>query len=118
MARGSWGDEFYLAEVTVGPDSMEVAEAAGVVRGLIRSTDGLVQHDGHLYVVFPGSVHGAAEGTRRLIKTLFERRLPLRVTLAGEPWPPGLAGLAAIVAEGRVRLASRARSGLTLPLGA
>jgi hypothetical protein len=109
LAKTNSGVEFYLIEVT--PEEGALAEEAEeLLRGVLRAGDPGFTYEGRIFVAVAADVRGAGHATRRMLRAIRKRAIPLRTRLAQEPLPEALWQAAYRVVSGDIAIVPRAPS--------
>lgn len=109
LAKTNSGIEFYLVEVTPEEGAL-VEEAEELIRGVVRTGDAVFTYEGRIFVAVAADVRGAGHATRRMLRAIRNKAIPLRTRLAQEPLPEALWQAAYRVVSGDVAIVPRAPS--------
>ena len=106
LAKTNSGIEFYLVEVTP-EQGAHPEEAEELLRGVVRAGDAVFKFEGRIFVAIAADVRGTGHATRRMLRAIRSRSLPLRTRLAQEPLPEALWQAAYRVVSGDISISPR-----------
>lgn len=110
MAKTNDGQEFYLIDARPRSDSVELDTIEEVLRGAVRSGDGVFRWQGRVMAAIAGPVTGAGAATRRLVKLTKQQGIAIKLVLVPEPFMEELRDAAAEVIVGSVDLKPRSEA--------
>lgn len=107
MAKTVEGTEFYMVDISTDDPTVTVDHVENIVRGVVRTGDGVLAWRGHVFVAVVGDVPGAGKAARRLMGSVRRKGLNAKVRLVSEPFPDDVTSAAEQVKEGKVKVFKR-----------
>ena len=107
MATTVEGTEFYMVDISSDDPTVTIDHVENIVRGVVRTGDGVLVWRGRVFVAVVGDVPGAGKAARRLMNSVRSKGLEAKVRLVSEPFPDDVTSAADQVKEGKVKVFKR-----------